>query len=171
MALSTRVEAIPATRAVTPLHVPHRPTASVLHAAPAAPDVKLLVAVSRVHKPTTSVQQDYHFETLQVMPDESIKDIKLRLHNRGWFSSRQCLVFGDKELADHIRISDMVANGGKDHPSYLHVFVKLSDVESVSVRTLLREVTLNHAAVPELESSTDMTTHLNLQNLPQPESR
>ncbi len=38
-------------------------------------------------------------------------------------------------------------HSGKAHPSYLHVFIKLADLESVSIKTLMRELSLFNAAV------------------------
>lgn len=62
---------------------------------------------------------------------------------------------GDRDLADAVKTSDIVQASGKAHPSYLHVFVKLSDVETVSIRTLMRELSLaNPAAAEEYLSST-----------------
>ncbi|KAF8073104.1 PI4KG4 [Scenedesmus sp. PABB004] len=89
------------------------------------------------------------WEKLDVMPSETIQDIRLRLNNNGWFSAKSCLVFGDRELADAVRVSDLVAESGKEHPSYLHVFVKLADVESVNISTPLRALSLDNPAAAE----------------------
>lgn len=56
---------------------------------------------------------------------------------------------GDRELADAVKMSDLVQASGKAHPSYLHVFLKLSDVETVNVRTLMRELCLANPAAAE----------------------
>lgn len=48
-----------------------------------------------------------------------------------------------------MRVSDIVKSSGKTHASYLHVFVKLADVESVSIRTLMRELSLANPAAAE----------------------
>jgi hypothetical protein len=33
-------------------------------------------------------------DSLAVLPNETIMDIKMRLRNQGWFSSKSCLVIG-----------------------------------------------------------------------------
>lgn len=48
-----------------------------------------------------------------------------------------------------MKVSDLVQASGKTHPSYLHVFVKLSDVETVNIRTLMRELSLANPAAAE----------------------
>lgn len=48
-----------------------------------------------------------------------------------------------------MKVSDLVQSSGKTHPSYLHVFVKLSDVETVNIRTLMREFSLANPVVAE----------------------
>lgn len=68
------------------------------------------------------------------------------------FSSFQLVLWfaaGDRELADAVRVSDLVKASGKTHASYLHVFVKLADVESVNIRTLMRELSLANPAAAE----------------------
>eukprot|EP00879_Flechtneria_rotunda_P001456 GHRR01001610.1.p1 GENE.GHRR01001610.1~~GHRR01001610.1.p1 ORF type:complete len:608 (+),score=281.81 GHRR01001610.1:779-2602(+) len=64
-----------------------------------------------------------------------------------------CTPAGDRELADSVRVTDLVSASGKTHPSYLHVFVKLSDVESVDIRTMMRELRLSNPAVAESQLS------------------
>lgn len=141
MALSTRVDAVASSRAVTPVHVTPRPVAP-LHATHVHPDVRVLVALRHA----VSGLEGPAYETLPLLPEETIKDIKVHLRNRGWFSSRHCLVFGDKETAEAIRVSDMVGSSGITHPSILHVFVKLADVDHVKIRTLKREFSLSNQA-------------------------
>lgn len=55
----------------------------------------------------------------------------------------------DRELADAVRLSDLVSASGKATPAYLHVFVKLTDVESVTMRTLMRELSLSNPVAAE----------------------
>lgn len=140
MALSTRVEAVPA-RAITPIHVAPRPVAPVHPPHSVAPDVRVLVALPQ-HQQGVSQLEGLVYDSLPLLPEEDVKDIKVQLRNRGWFSSRHCLVFGDKQLADAVRTSALVKGSGVTHPSILHVFVKLSDVDQVNVRTLKREFSL-----------------------------
>lgn len=141
MALSAaRVEAAIPARA-SPVHLglhsvrPHHGTVQLALAVPAAREDSLA-----------------KFESLAVMPNDTIKELKLRLKQHGWFSSNapaSTLVFGDRELADAVKMSDLVQESGKAHPSYLHVFVKLSDVETVNIRTLMRELSLANPAAAE----------------------
>lgn len=63
----------------------------------------------------------------------------------------------DRELADAVRTSDLVSASGKAHPAYLHVFVKLSDVESVSMRTLMRELSLASPAAAEQQLASSLS--------------
>lgn len=140
MALSTRVEAsvapVPA-RVVSPIHV------AVHHGR--APQMSLVLA----HASASGLASLKATDSLAVLPNETIMDIKMRLRNQGWFSSKSCLVIGDRELADAVRVSDLVKASGKTHASYLHVFVKLADVESVNIRTLMRELSLANPAAAE----------------------
>jgi hypothetical protein len=141
MALSTRVDAVPA-RAITPIHIVPRPVAPVHAPHTVAPDVRVLVALP--HQGVSQLSQEgLVYDSLPLLPEEDIKDIQVHLRNRGWFSSRHCLVFGDKQLADEVRASALVRGSGVTHPSILHVFVKLSDVDQVNIRTLKREFSLS----------------------------
>lgn len=149
---------------LAPLHVaPHpRPPSSagavVPHPASPAPEVKLVVAVQ---KPSKDALMPSAMETLQVMPGETIRDIKLRLRNRGFFSaSKHCLVFGDRQLTDDFRVADMIKHSGKASPSYLHVFIKLADLESVSIKTLMRELSLFNAAADGTATDTGSSNDL-----------
>lgn len=76
----------------------------------------------------------------------------------------------DRELADSVRLSDLVTASGKATPAYLHVFVKLSDVESVTMRTLMRELSLSNPVAAEQQLAATMmkaaTTGTSLLALP-----
>jgi hypothetical protein len=93
------------------------------------------------------------YEHLPLLPDEDIQDVRLRLRNRGWYAtSRQCLVFGDRELAEQVKAHNiakaapaMGCTNGSHQPGCLHVFVKLADIDQVDMRTLKREVSLTNA--------------------------
>eukprot|EP00878_Enallax_costatus_P000279 GHUV01000350.1.p1 GENE.GHUV01000350.1~~GHUV01000350.1.p1 ORF type:complete len:646 (+),score=230.80 GHUV01000350.1:469-2406(+) len=140
MALSAaRVEAAIPTRP-SPVHLG-------LHSVrPPHGSVQLALAV-----PATREDSLAKYESLSVMPGEAIRELRLRLKQHGWFSSNapSTVVFGDRELADAVKTSDIIQASGKAHPSYLHVFVKLSDVETVSIRTLMRELSLANPAAAE----------------------
>jgi hypothetical protein len=62
----------------------------------------------------------------------------------------------DRELADAVRLSDLVSASGKATPAYLHVFVKLTDVESVTMRTLMRELSLSNPVAAEQQLAATM---------------
>lgn len=87
------------------------------------------------------------YDTMQVFADDTIKDIKLRLRNRGWFTTKHCLVFGDRELLEHEKIAD-VAKSQASPSNFLHVMVRLSDIEAVTIRTMKRDISLNYLADP-----------------------
>lgn len=106
-------------------------------------DIGLALAVER--KGSSSSMNSPKFETIKVFQGETIKDIKLRLHNRGWFAlNRHCLVFGDRAVMDHMTVGELVRASGRALPEYLHVLVRLSDVDTVDVKTLRREVSLSN---------------------------
>jgi hypothetical protein len=103
-----------------------------------------------------------------MMPGETIKELRLKLKQHGWFSAStpfSTIVFGDRELADAVKTSDLVQASGKAHPSYLHVFVKLSDVETVDVRTLMRELSLANPAAAEQYLSASLAKPRSTSNL------
>jgi hypothetical protein len=68
-------------------------------------------------------------------------------HSRTLPTLQRCAANRDRELADDLRTSNLVPAAA--HPSYLHVFVKLGDVESVTIRTLMRELSLSSPASAE----------------------
>lgn len=80
---------------------------------------------------------------MQAFPGDTIRDIKLRLRNRGWFTSRHCLIFGNKELLEHETVAEVMrqsaVGGDNSAGQYLHIFVRLADVEGVSLQTLGRQ--------------------------------
>lgn len=55
-----------------------------------------------------------------------------------------------------MRLSDLVSASGKATPAYLHVFVKLADVESVTMRTLMRELSLSNPVAAEQQLAATM---------------
>lgn len=55
-----------------------------------------------------------------------------------------------------MRLSGLVSASGKATPAYLHVFVKLSDVESVTMRTLMRELKLSNPVAAEQQLAATM---------------
>ncbi|GBF98975.1 phosphatidylinositol 4-kinase gamma-like [Raphidocelis subcapitata] len=129
-----------------PLPVVHAPShvrlvLAVPHVAP-APDVVQPAATSPQQQ---QQEQEEHYETLEVMADEAIKDLKLRMLNRGFRRppGTGCLVFGD--LDEHVR-AGLVRASPAPGSDFLHIFAPAAAVESVSVRTLLREFSLSSGA-------------------------
>lgn len=85
-----------------------------------------------------------HRATIDLLYSAS-SQVTLRLRNKGWFSSRHCLIFGERELLGHEIIGD-IAKQAPDSSQYKHIFLKLADLESVSVSTLKRDVAMPTAA-------------------------
>ncbi|KAI8468286.1 MAG: phosphatidylinositol 3 and 4-kinase-domain-containing protein [Monoraphidium minutum] len=93
------------------------------------------------------------YTSLEVMPEESIKDLKLRLLNRGFSrppgASSCCLVFGDLDEAARAGLAQLAGAAGPAAAAappgggeWLHIFAPAAAVESVSVRTPLQEFSL-----------------------------
>ncbi|CAL5224925.1 g7694 [Coccomyxa viridis] len=73
---------------------------------------------------------------LHVLGDESLQDVKLKLKLRGWFTSNQTLVLGERELLRNEVLAELSkAADAQDGPKFLHIVVKLADVESVYFNT------------------------------------
>ncbi|KAI8475228.1 MAG: phosphatidylinositol 3 and 4-kinase-domain-containing protein [Monoraphidium minutum] len=155
MALSTRVADVPG-HVVSAAPRPHAlPVAHAVlaHAAPreAARLVRACVAVAQqAHDADLQQQQQQQYETLELMPEEPITGLKLRMLNRGFNrplgTGSSCLVFG--ELDERVRAGLVSASGaaaGAAGSDWLHIFAPAASVESVSVRTLMREVCLSNA--------------------------
>lgn len=67
--------------------------------------------------------------TLPVSGCDTIRELKMRLANKSWFTSKHCLFFGGKELLDHDMVADIVNQvNTAGNPNYLHVFVRAKDV-------------------------------------------
>lgn len=81
------------------------------------------------------------FTSLAVAPGESIASIKLRVARRGAFTSRHRLVLGDRQLLDSEHVGDLAANLAAKTPSgssFLHIIIRLADIESVSIGTSMQ---------------------------------
>lgn len=99
--------------------------------APPRREINLLLTVEQREGSSNT-----HSETINVMAEETIKNLKLRLRNRGFFSSRHCLVFGDRKLLESERIGEVASRYKEpDEADFLHVFARLADVESIDVST------------------------------------
>lgn len=78
-----------------------------------------------------------YLESVQVPISSTVKDVRLKLQNlKGWHADKaKCsLVLGDRDLMEH-EVVGQLAKRNSANPDYLHVFVKLSDVSSVSLDT------------------------------------
>lgn len=71
---------------------------------------------------------------MRVLGSDSIASVKLRIQKcRGFFAKKQKLVFDGKELA---RNNSQVRDYGVSDGNILHLFVRLSDLQAITVRTL-----------------------------------
>lgn len=78
-----------------------------------------------------------YLESVQVPISSTVKDVRLKLQNlKGWHAdkARCALVLGDRSLMEH-EVIGQLAQQSSASSEYLHVFVRLSDVSSVSVDT------------------------------------
>lgn len=74
--------------------------------------------------------------TLPVSGCDTIRELKMRLANKSWFTSKHCLFFGGKELLDHDMVADIVKQvNTAANPNYLHVFVRAKDVRYGNIST------------------------------------
>lgn len=74
--------------------------------------------------------------TLPVSGSDTIRELKMRLANKSWFTSKHCLFFGGKELLDHDMVADMVNQvNASGNSNYLHVFVRAKDVRYGNIST------------------------------------
>jgi hypothetical protein len=80
------------------------------------------------------------FTTLAVAPEESIQSVKLRMLSRSAFTSRHCLVLGDRELLDdeQCTVGELAVMSASNASSYLHIVCKLKDIESVTINTSMQ---------------------------------
>uniref|UniRef100_A0A061RS87 1-phosphatidylinositol 4-kinase n=1 Tax=Tetraselmis sp. GSL018 TaxID=582737 RepID=A0A061RS87_9CHLO len=80
------------------------------------------------------------YETFNAFPGETVRDVKLRLlAKNGHYSRGQMVIFGDRELGEHEQLGPLAESisGGSD---YLHLFVRISDIERVEVVTSHRSI-------------------------------
>jgi hypothetical protein len=98
-----------------------------------------------VQKPSTA---GYEHETLQVFPGNTVRDVKLRLRNKSWFrQGAYTLVFGDRELLEEETVGEVVRQqsiAGENSGNFLHIFVRLCDVEVVQISTATRELSFTN---------------------------
>lgn len=75
--------------------------------------------------------------SLPMAPHETISSLKLRVRSSSQFTRDHVLVLGDRQLLDHETVGQL-AHSAKHHgssPGYLHILVRLKDVESVELRS------------------------------------
>lgn len=78
--------------------------------------------------------------SLPMAPHETISSLKLRAQSSAQFTSDHVLVLGDRQLLDHETVGQLahsVQPGGAS-PGYLHIVVRLKDVESVRLTSNLQ---------------------------------
>lgn len=105
----------------------------VLHGNQGQPrrDINLLLFVEE-----RKGEKGYRSETINVAAGESVRNLKLRLRNRGSFTKHHCLVFGGQALKENETIGQIVSRYREPgEADFLHVFAPLSDVESIDVST------------------------------------
>lgn len=99
-----------------------------------------------------------------------MRELKLQLaREKGWFTSKHCLFFGDRELLDHQHVADiMSAVQSSGNSRYLHVFVRTSDVRAGQLQMgsqslsfgnlpdLADDEPIDPCALPERGSSADL---------------
>jgi hypothetical protein len=83
------------------------------------------------------------FTSLAVAPNETIQSVKLRVSRRSAFTSRHCLVLGDRELLeDDVTVGELAVASAKQPATgsnmHLHIVCKLKDIESVSIATSMQ---------------------------------
>lgn len=110
-------------------------------------------------------------ETIQVFSDETIGDIKLRLReSKGWFTSHHTLVtaFGDRQLLEHETVGD-IAKALDIHRTaegeFVHLVVKLSDIQSMKVTTASGKTHQLGDTSPRTLPTSALTTSISASNL------
>lgn len=84
------------------------------------------------------------YETFNVFPGETVRDVKLRLQAKnGHYSRGQMVIFGDRELNEHEQLAPLAGRASAAAGSssdFLHLFVRLEDIERVEVETSRRSL-------------------------------
>ena len=103
--------------------------------------------------------QEAEYDTFNMFPGETVKDVKLRLQTKnGHYSRGKMVIFGDRELAEHERLgplAEQAAHLAAGTNDYLHLFVRIEDIEGY-------QVTTDHRLVSSMESLTDANSTLPL---------
>ena len=130
------------------------PPARLVKQEPTYKEVNVLLSVeSRDQSSTHTGSPRNHTETIHAFATETIQSLRLRLKNRGMFTGRHHLVFGDKGLAEYESVDQVASQNGKS--DYLHIFARLSDVGSLEVSTEEQAVILDNQRkdAPKLPTS------------------
>lgn len=126
----------------------------VLQHGPTNKEVNLLLSVENIEPGIPSkAWPRYHTETAHAFATETIQHLRLRLKNRGLFTGRHSLVFGDRELVEHETVGQVASMSGNS--DYLHIVARLTDVGSLEVSTEKRTMVLDnqHKDSPKLPAS------------------
>eukprot|EP00873_Tetraselmis_striata_P040497 jgi/Tetstr1/460761/TSEL_005946.t1 len=112
---------------------------------PGSGEIFVMVAVEKASSlgGSTSTAE---YETLHVFPGETVYDLKLRLAAKKGYYNRataggHLVIFGDRELDEHELLAPLAETSGLGS-EYLHLFARVSDLESVDVTTNRRSVSL-----------------------------
>ncbi|CAL8472363.1 g11906 [Coccomyxa elongata] len=75
-------------------------------------------------------------DALHVLTEEALNDVTLKLKLKGWFTTNQTLVLGERELLRQEVQKELAAAADAElGPKFLHIVVKLADIESVYFNT------------------------------------
>mmetsp|Transcript_42769 Transcript_42769/g.76730 ORF Transcript_42769/g.76730 Transcript_42769/m.76730 type:complete len:622 (-) Transcript_42769:628-2493(-) len=108
-------------------------------------EIFVMVAVNRTNAEGSSTAE---YETLHIFPAETVHDLKLRLAaKKGYYNRGHMVIFGDRELGEHELLAPLAETSGLGS-DYLHLFVRISDLESVDVTTNQRSISLGENSVP-----------------------
>lgn len=138
MASATAVQRpVPAPVYLPPLH-------RVVPAEPA-------VAADAVHISFVTERSDANgvrtVDVVRALQSDTIQDVKLRLRTRGHrVSNGHALVFGDRTLAEHEVVGELMgqlADADAAGYPYRHIFVRLRDIDAVSLTTMQRTVSFD----------------------------
>ena len=125
-------------------------------------EIFLMVAVDRssVDPSVDAAPLPAAYETFHMFPGESVRDVKLRLQAKnGHYTRGQMVIFGDRELGEHELLGPLAekaavsassssaasASSGGGGSDYLHLFVRIEDIEGVDVQTSHRSLSTGKA--------------------------
>eukprot|EP01025_Chloroclados_australasicus_P059787 TRINITY_DN757_c3_g1_i1.p1 TRINITY_DN757_c3_g1~~TRINITY_DN757_c3_g1_i1.p1 ORF type:complete len:731 (+),score=33.84 TRINITY_DN757_c3_g1_i1:172-2193(+) len=75
-----------------------------------------------------------YYERIQVFPFETVKQIKLRLKSKLAFTSSSALILGNRELAEHEVVEQVIMNT-RNSQGIRHVIAYIKDLETMTIDT------------------------------------